>query len=218
MSVDVEDHIWHFSDVVTVDHILRKTEKEKKVIGKVKLYFTLSHSVNQHVFLFGTYISVLAASFHLTVDVVYAPLRSNDQGGASVHDSLTTATASHNVTIDSNTERDSKYTMYQTDIKHIKHIFGLDTFLKICDAASVALPVQFDLPVQLIRKWNPSDGTRVVCGVNTTKGHHTAMLRVTTEENENLLINLLKISCSLSISKNLCCNGLAVQKYFPFSR
>lgn len=65
---------------------------------------TKSHSVNQFQFL-GTYISVLAASSHVSIDVAYAALRANDQRSASVHDSLATTIAGHNLTIDGNTER-----------------------------------------------------------------------------------------------------------------
>lgn len=53
------------------------------------------------------------------------------------------------------------------------------------EAASFVLPVDCDLPVQLIGEGNPGNGTIVVVGVNTTKGHHTALLGVTMEENEN---------------------------------
>lgn len=65
------------------------------------------HSVNQFQFL-GTYISVLAASSHVSVDVADAALRADDQGGAGVHDSLATTTAGHNLTIDGNTERETQ--------------------------------------------------------------------------------------------------------------
>lgn len=34
LSVDVEGHSWHLCNVVTVDHILRQKEREKKVKGK----------------------------------------------------------------------------------------------------------------------------------------------------------------------------------------
>lgn len=72
------------------------------------------HSVNQFQFL-GTYISVLAASSHVSVDVADAALRANDQRGASVHDSLATTIAGHNLTIDGNTERETQENMSQTD-------------------------------------------------------------------------------------------------------
>lgn len=65
----------------------------------------------------------------------------------------------------------------------------------------MALPVHCDLPVQLIGEGNPGDWASVMVVVNTTEGHHTTLLRVTTEESENPLINLLKVSYYLSISK-----------------
>lgn len=74
----------------------------------------------------------------------------------------------------------------------------LSGFWWTCEAISVVLPVHCDLPVQLIGEGNPGDGTIVVVGISTTKGHHTALLGVTTEESEILLINLLEINCSLS--------------------
>lgn len=64
------------------------------------------------------------------------------------------------------------------------------------DAVSVALPVHCDLPVQLIGERNPGDGTRVMVGVNATEGHHTALMSVTAEESENVLINFLEIHCT----------------------
>lgn len=70
-----------------------------------------------------------------------------------------------------------------------------------CHAVSVASPVHCDLPVQLIGEGNPGDGAIVVVGVNTAEGHHTALLRVAAEENENLLKNSLEMSWCLSISK-----------------
>lgn len=57
---------------------------------------------------------------------------------------------------------------------------------------AVALPVHCDLPVQLTGEGNPGDGAIEVIGVNTTKGHHTALLRVTTENSENLVTNWVK--------------------------
>lgn len=50
----------------------------------------------------------------------------------------------------------------------------------------VDLPVHCDLPVQLIGEGNPGDGTSVVVGVRTTESHHTTLLRVSTEEIEQL--------------------------------
>lgn len=68
---------------------------------------------------FSTYVSVLAASSNNTVDVADAALRSDNQRSAGVHDSLATAIASHNLTVDSNTERHTQHSMHQTDIKHL---------------------------------------------------------------------------------------------------
>lgn len=82
------------------------------------------------------------------------------------------------------------------------------------EAVCAALPVHCDLPVQLIGEGNPGDGTIVVVGVNTTEGHHAALLRVTTEESENLLINFLEIRCCLSI----CIYCPETYIYVPFSR
>ena len=65
-------------------------------------------------------------------------------------------------------------------------------FAKVC--LDLALPVHGDLPVQLIGEGNPGDGARVVVGVNTTEGHHTTLLRVTTVESKNVPINKLTIS------------------------
>lgn len=53
-----------------------------------------------------TYISVLAVSSHPLVDAVDGALRPNNQRSASVHNSLATTVAGHNLTIDSNTRRD----------------------------------------------------------------------------------------------------------------
>lgn len=140
---------------------------------------------------FGTYVSVLAASSHHTVDVADAALRSNNQRSASVHNSLAAATASHDLSVDSNTERDRA----KTDIKHFCLYYQfVDVWIHL--VGTVALPVHCDLPVQLIREGNPGDGAIVVVGVSTTKGHHTSLLRVTAEESKNLLMNLLKITIS----------------------
>lgn len=65
---------------------------------------------------------------------------------------------------------------------------------------SVALPVHCDLPVQLTGEGNPGDGAVVAVRVNTTKGHHTALRQVTTEESENLQIrNQLEKNCIVMV-------------------
>lgn len=79
--------------------------------------------------------------------------------------------------------------MHQVDIKQLFLQYRLDTFLRTCDAVSVALPVYCDLPVQVSGEGNPGDGAIIVVGVNTTEGHHTALLRVSTKESKILLIN-----------------------------
>lgn len=88
--------------------------------NSVKLYFTpheateISLSQPAHRF-FRPYVSILAAGSHPAVDVAHAPLRSNYLRGASVHDSLTTTTASHNLTIYGNTERETQHNMHHRD-------------------------------------------------------------------------------------------------------
>lgn len=83
-------------------------------MSSVKWYFTQkSHSTNVP---FGTYVSVLATSSHPAVDAADAALRSNDQRSASVHNSLATAIASHNLTINGNTRKEIQCSMHQTDI------------------------------------------------------------------------------------------------------
>ena len=76
----------------------RKTEDKKIVFVHVD-----RPSVNQQVH-FGTYFSIFS---NQTVDGVDVALRSDDQTCASVHDGLAATTASHNLTIDSNTERET---------------------------------------------------------------------------------------------------------------
>lgn len=93
--------------------------------------------------------------------------------------------------------------MHQADIKHFcrRYQFGLAKLRGAWDAVSVALPVHCDLPVQLTREGDPGDGARVVVGVNSSKGHHTATVTVTMEKSVKLLKNVLEISCYLCISK-----------------
>lgn len=66
-----------------------------------------SDSLNQYVYS-GTYLSVLGSNSHQSVDVVDVALRSNGQRLASVHNSLAATTASHDLTTDSNTERETQ--------------------------------------------------------------------------------------------------------------
>lgn len=139
LSVDVEGHIWHLANAVTVDNILKaeggREESENKSHERVSklcsiVNLTQLSCILLNVSIFDTYVSILAASSHITVDVADAALRSNNQRGASVHNSLATTIASHNLTIDGNTENNTQYSMHQTDIKHfcLQYQFGLDTF------------------------------------------------------------------------------------------
>lgn len=68
--------------------------------------------------------------------------------------------------------------------------FALETFGASCDIVCVPSPVHCDLPVQISGERDPGDGTSVVVGVSASEGHHTALLRVTSEESGTLLINL----------------------------
>lgn len=131
LSLNVEGHVRHSADVTTADHILKagggregmKRDERVSKFDSTAQYSTQlscillnvklrkSHQVSQHVF-FGTYVTVLAACTHPTVDVVYALLRSNNERGASVHDSLTTTSASNNLTTDSNTERETQHSIH----------------------------------------------------------------------------------------------------------
>lgn len=74
--------------------------------------------------------------------------------------------------------------------------FALETFGVSCDVVCVALPVHCDLPVQIPGERDPGDGTSVVVGVHTTEGHHTALLRVASEESGTLLIYLSSLLLS----------------------
>jgi len=141
----------------------------------------------------GTHVSVMAPSSHPAVDAADAALRSGNQGGASVHDRLATTIASHNLTVDSDTDGDTQHSVRQTDSK----LFGVGIF----QGASVALPVHCDLPVLISGEGDPGDAARVVVGVNAAEGHHAALLRVSAEGSENPLKKVLEISRRISIGR-----------------
>lgn len=126
-SLNVEGHVRHLANVITADNILKagggregmKRDGRLSECGSiVQLSCVLlnmkpreSHQVSQQVF-FCTYNTVLVACTHQTIDVVHALLRSNNERGASVNDSLTTTHASNNLTIDSNTEQETQHSIH----------------------------------------------------------------------------------------------------------
>lgn len=65
----------------------------------------------------------------------------------------------------------------------------------------MALPVHFNLPVELVGDRNPGDGVIVVVRVNTTEGYHTTLCRVTKEESQNLLNDSLCSIFKSTVSK-----------------
>lgn len=117
LPVDLEDHIRHLANVVTVDDILTMEGETRKMKENEEMVVRLFSLVTQldwteisfsqatlKVKLTCTHVSVLATSSHPAVDVADAALRSNNQRSASVHNGLASTTASYNLPIDCNTE------------------------------------------------------------------------------------------------------------------